>query len=102
MSLQLGAASAVSETIGTVAAILTTSAFAPQAIRTWRMGGEGLSSTMLAFFGTGVGLWFIYGLMHSSAPIILANGITGLQVLFIFAVKTWRRGRSRNATDHRM
>jgi MtN3 and saliva related transmembrane protein len=102
MNLQLGNASALSEAIGTVAAILTTSAFAPQAIRTWRVGAEGLSWTMLAFFGTCVGLWFIYGLMHSSAPIILANGITGVQVLFILAVKIWRREKSRNATDHRI
>ena len=83
----LGANSFFTEAIGTVAGILTTVAFAPQAIRTWRMGGEGLSWTMLVLFGSGVGLWFVYGLLRDSMPIILANGLTGLQVLFIFAIK---------------
>jgi MtN3 and saliva related transmembrane protein len=101
MNCELGSASLLSETIGTVAAILTTLAFVPQAIRTWRVGAEGLSWMMLACFGTGVGLWFIYGLMRSSGPLILANGITCVQVLFILAIKFWRRGRSPNATDHR-
>jgi MtN3 and saliva related transmembrane protein len=80
------------ESIGTLAAILKTIAFAPQAIRTWRVGGEGLSWTMLALFGAGVGLWFVYGALHGSGPLMLANGLTGAQVLFIFAVKAWRRG----------
>ena len=42
---------------------------------------------MLALFGTGVGLWFLYGLMRMSAPLIAANGLTGLQVLFLLALK---------------
>ena len=101
MSFEPGSASLLSETIGTLAAILTTLAFAPQAVRTWRVGGEGLSWMMLACFGTGVGLWFIYGLMRSSGPLILANGITWVQVVFIVAIKIWRRGRSPNTADHR-
>jgi MtN3 and saliva related transmembrane protein len=95
----LGGSSALSETIGTVAAILTTAAFVPQAIRTLRVGGAGLSWMMLALFGTGVGLWFIYGLLRNSGPLMLANGLTGAQVLFILAVKIWRRGEPRNAAD---
>jgi len=58
------------ESIGTLAAILKTIAFAPQAIRTWRVGGEGLSWTMLALFGAGVGLWFVYGALHGSGPLL--------------------------------
>ena len=77
----------ITESIGAVAGILTTISFAPQAIRTWRKGGDGLSWTMLVLFGTGVGLWFVYGLVRNSVPIILANGLTEIQVLFIFAVK---------------
>jgi MtN3 and saliva related transmembrane protein len=80
----------MTETIGTVAGILTTVSFAPQAIRTWRTGGEGLSWSMLVLFGTGVGLWFVYGVLRHSNPIMLANGLTELQVLFIFAVKISR------------
>ncbi len=80
----------ITEAIGTVAGILTTVSFAPQAIRTWRVGGEGLSWAMLVLFGSGVGLWFVYGLLRGSGPIILANGLTELQVLFIFVVKLCR------------
>jgi MtN3 and saliva related transmembrane protein len=86
-----GFISAFTEPIGTLAAILTTVAFAPQAIRTWRMGAEGLSWMMLALFGTGVGLWFVYGVLRGSGPIMLGNGLTALQVAFICAVKVWRR-----------
>lgn len=91
----LGASSTFTEAIGTTAGILTTIAFAPQAVRTWRLGGEELSWAMLTLFGTGVGLWFVYGVLRGSGPIMLANALTGVQVLFIFAVKTWRRGRQR-------
>jgi MtN3 and saliva related transmembrane protein len=87
----LGTSSAITEAIGAVAGILTTASFAPQAVRTWRMGAEGLSWTMLAMFGSGVGLWFVYGLLHHSIPIVVANGLTGLQVAFLFGVKIWRR-----------
>jgi MtN3 and saliva related transmembrane protein len=83
------------EAIGVVAGILTTISFTPQAIRTWRKGGDGLSWTMLVLFGTGVGLWFVYGLLRNSISIILANGLTGLQILFIFAIKvSGRRGET--------
>jgi MtN3 and saliva related transmembrane protein len=70
-----------------MAAILTTVAFAPQAIRTWRRGGEGLSWTMLSLFGSGIALWFLYGLLRNSGPILWANGLTGLQIFFILVVK---------------
>jgi uncharacterized protein with PQ loop repeat len=49
---------------------------------------------MLALFGTGVGMWFIYGILRDSEPLILANGLTGIQVLFIFVLKMQRGARS--------
>ena len=45
------------ELIGFWAALLTTIAFAPQVLRTWRLGGHELS--MLSLFGAGVTLWFV-------------------------------------------
>ena len=78
------------EAIGFWAAVLTTIAFAPQVFRTWRTGGQGLSWSMLSLFGAGVGLWFVYGLLRGSGPIILANALTGLQVIFLLALKIWR------------
>jgi MtN3 and saliva related transmembrane protein len=80
------------ETIGFWAAVLTTVAFSPQVVRTWRMGGEEISRTMLALFGTGVGLWFLYGYLQMSMPLMLANGLTGLQILIILGLKM-RRAR---------
>ena len=79
-----------SELIGFWAAVLTTISFAPQVVRTWRGGGQGLSWTMLSLFGAGVALWFIYGLLRMSGPIMVANGLTGAQVLLILALKVWR------------
>jgi MtN3 and saliva related transmembrane protein len=75
------------EAIGFWAAVLTTAAFVPQVVRTWRLGGRELSWVMLALFGTGVGLWFVYGYLRDSRPIMLANGLTGMQVIVIAAGK---------------
>ena len=79
--------------IGFWAAVLTTAAFTPQVVRTWRTGGQGLSWTMLTLFGTGVGLWFVYGWLEESGPIMLANGLTGAQVLVLLALKIRRSVR---------
>ena len=81
------------ESIGFWAAVLTTASFAPQVFRTWRSGGDGLSWTTLALFGSGVGLWFVYGWLRTSGPIMLANGLTGLEVIFLIALKAWYAGR---------
>jgi len=45
---------------------------------------------MLSLFGTGVGLWFVYGYLQMSGPIMLANGLTAAQVLLILGLKVWR------------
>ena len=82
-----------SEFIGFWAAVLTTVAFAPQVVETWKTAGEGLSWWMLALFGTGVGLWFLYGVLRGSGPLMLANGLTGLQVSFLIALRLWFAAR---------
>jgi MtN3 and saliva related transmembrane protein len=79
------------EAIGFWAGILTTVAFVPQVVRTWRVGGHALSWLMLALFGAGIGLWLLYGYLRMSAPLMLANALTGAQILFIAALKSWRR-----------
>ena len=78
-----------SEAIGGCAAVLTTVAFAPQVMRTWRTGGAGLSWLMLGMLAAGVWLWFLYGLLRGSVPIVAANGLTGLQILFLAGLKAW-------------
>lgn len=76
-----------SDAIGFWAAFLTTVSFVPQVIEAWHTGGEGLSWIMLILFTTGVGLWFFYGVLLASIPLMTANGITGLQILIILVVK---------------
>jgi len=82
------------EMTGFVGAILTTIAFLPQVVRTWQQGGDGLSYLMLALLLTGTTLWLLYGIVLGSLPIVLANGVTGLQVVIMLALKL-RGGRRR-------
>lgn len=63
--------------IGLVAAFLTTIAFLPQVIKTWRTrSAKDLSLGMFGIFTTGVFLWLVYGFMVDDLPIILANIFT--------------------------
>jgi MtN3 and saliva related transmembrane protein len=63
--------------IGLVAACLTTIAYAPQAIKTWRTRSTGdISLGMFALMVTGVALWLVYGVMIGDLPLILGNGVT--------------------------
>jgi MtN3 and saliva related transmembrane protein len=65
--------------LGLLAGTLTTIAFLPQVIRTWKSKStKDLSLAMLGTFTTGVFCWLIYGLMIDSLPIILANAVTFL------------------------
>jgi len=84
------------EVSGLAGALLTTIAFLPQVVRTWRHGGDGLSYIMLALFLAGTALWLLYGIALGSLPIILANGVTMLQVVIVLALKLrgsrgWKR-----------
>jgi MtN3 and saliva related transmembrane protein len=90
---------AYTELIGFWAAVLTTVGFVPLVLRTWRSGGEGLSWLMLASFGTGVGLWFLYGVLRASGPLMLANGLTGVQVLVLAALKISQARRKTRRRD---
>ena len=63
--------------VGTLAAILTTTSFIPQAWQTFRTRDvSGISLGMYSLFTVGVALWLVYGLLVQSWPIIIANAIT--------------------------
>ena len=63
--------------LGLLAGTLTTIAFLPQVVHTWKTKStKDLSLPMLASFTTGVLCWFIYGMWIDSLPIMLANGVT--------------------------
>ena len=68
---------ALGNAIGFAAAFLTTAAFIPQAYQSWKTRDlSGISLPMYSLFTTGVALWFLYGLIIKSLPIVVANAIT--------------------------
>jgi MtN3 and saliva related transmembrane protein len=76
------------EFTGLAAAGLTTFAFLPQVLETWRLrSAAGLNLPMLVVLATGVALWLLYGLGTRQVPVILANGATLLLVLVLLALK---------------
>ena len=72
------------EVVGLLAATLTTASFVPQVAHTVASrSAKDISLAWLVLFGTGIALWFVYGLSTASLPIILANGVTFLLLLVI-------------------
>ena len=83
--------------IGFAAGTLTTLAFLPQVLHSYRSKSvDGLSYITLITFSVGVLLWFIYGLYLHSWPMILANGVTlGLQLpLLLMKLRYGGRGQT--------
>lgn len=65
------------ELIGYAAATLTTISFVPQALKTLRSRDtRSISLGMYITFTAGIALWFCYGLVLGSWPMIIANVIT--------------------------
>jgi MtN3 and saliva related transmembrane protein len=74
--------------IGSVAAILTTASFVPQAWHTFRTRDvSGISLSMYSLFTAGVALWLVYGILMEAWPIIIANIITTSLALMILLMK---------------
>lgn len=78
----------LTESIGALAATLTTLCWLPQAVRVIRTRETRALSliTQVAFAG-GVFLWLIYGLLVGSWPLIVANLVTFMLVLVIIGMK---------------
>lgn len=75
------------ETIGSLAAILTTASFLPQVKTTLTTRDtSGLSLTMYVCFTIGIFLWMIYGIALRDMPIFLANFITLISASLILSV----------------
>jgi MtN3 and saliva related transmembrane protein len=82
------------DTIGSLAALLTTFSFLPQVIKTWRTrSAADLSWAWLLAFSAGLFLWTVYGIQLGSIPLIAANFVTLSLVLMIVGIK-WREGNS--------
>ena len=82
------------EIIGSVAAVLTTLSFIPQAWQTFKTKDvSGISLPMYSMFTTGVLLWLVYSIALQSWPMIVSNCITAPVALAILSMKL----RYRNA-----
>lgn len=74
--------------IGSSAAILTTTAFIPQAVKVWHTRHTAdISLGMYTLFTLGVALWLIYGALLDSWPIIIANCVTLLLAGAVLVMK---------------
>jgi MtN3 and saliva related transmembrane protein len=74
--------------LGLVAAGLTTVAFFPQAVKSWRTRSTGdISFAMISILVVGIGLWLVYGIMLRDIPLIAANTITFALASSILYVK---------------
>ena len=63
--------------LGLVAGSLTTAAFLPQVIKTWKSrSAKDLSLGMFSLFCLGVAMWLVYGFAVKDIPVIAANLLT--------------------------
>lgn len=76
------------DSIGYLAATLTTLSFIPQAWLTFRSRDvSGISLGMYSVFTVGIALWLGYGLLLGAWPIVIANAITFVLAATILALK---------------
>jgi len=74
--------------IGIIAAILTTSAFLPQVVKTIKTKKtEDLSLPTFLMIQFGTILWLIYGYSINDMPLVFANGITAALTAVILTIK---------------
>lgn len=65
------------QVLGLVAGSLTTAAFLPQVVKTWKSrSAKDLSLGMFSLFCLGVAMWLVYGLAVNDIPVIAANLLT--------------------------
>ena len=81
---------------GFVAAGLTTFAFLPQLVKTWKdKSADNVSKTMLILFISGVFLWIVYGWETHSLPVIVANVITLILNSVILGLKIFYESKNK-------
>jgi len=74
--------------LGLVAAVCTTGAFLPQAIKVIvTQETKALSLIMYITLTFGIALWLIYGILKQDIPLIAANGVTLLFSSIILTIK---------------
>jgi MtN3 and saliva related transmembrane protein len=74
--------------LGYIAGILTTLAFLPQALKTFRTKStKDISLAMWLLLCAGVFCWLIYGIVLGAGPIIAANAVTLLLAGIVLLLK---------------
>jgi MtN3 and saliva related transmembrane protein len=76
--------------LGLLAATLTTIAFVPQVVKTWRTRStHDISLGMFAILVPGMTAWLVYGALIGDLPLVLANAVTlGLAgTILIFKIR---------------
>lgn len=74
--------------LGLLAGTLTTIAFLPQVLKTWKSkSAKDISLGMFLCFSTGVFFWLIYGIFIQSFPVIAANAVTFVLAFTILVFK---------------
>ncbi len=80
------------EIIGYFSAFLTTFAFVPQALHSWKTRDlSGVSLPMYSLFTAGVLGWIIYGFKINSLPVLIANIATLLLACMVLVLKLKHR-----------
>ena len=80
--------------LGLTAGALTTAAFVPQVLKTWKSkSANELSLAMLIVLLLGVALWVVYGLLARALPVIIANSLTLILVLVLLILKITLPGK---------
>ena len=79
-------------TLGLLSGLLTTCAWLPQLLRTWRRGrADDISYTYLAVFAAGVLGWLAYGLVAEQPAVFAANVVTFTLIVALALLKTHPR-----------
>ena len=74
--------------LGLIAGTLTTIAFLPQLLKTWKSkSAKDVSLVMMITFSIGIFLWIIYGFAIGAMPIIVTNAVTLVLALLILILK---------------
>jgi MtN3 and saliva related transmembrane protein len=85
------------ETVGTIAALLTTCSFFPQIYRSWKIRSTvSLSWNMLMLSITAASFWICYGILLKDPIIILSNAIMGSLKLSLVLLK-WKNQYESNS-----
>ncbi|MEW5728472.1 MAG: SemiSWEET transporter [Pseudomonadota bacterium] len=85
------------DVIGAVAGVMTTVAFIPQVVKTWRTRStRDISLGMWLLFWLGVALWTVYGALLAAWPIIVANVATLVLSGIVLVIKLGNLGRERD------